>query len=116
MTWFVKQKDRLTFLHPDMSGTMVHKRILRKLGCDLVHSIRSRGINPYLEKIVSIPWRTSLPEQTLVEISINHNGKQTNDKPTSRPNKAHDRAPLKVNLIRLILFQRKQELTRYKLK
>ncbi|MBW0562877.1 hypothetical protein O181_102592 [Austropuccinia psidii MF-1] len=35
MSWFLKQKDRLTALHPDMSETMVHKRILRKCGGDL---------------------------------------------------------------------------------
>ncbi|MBW0534388.1 hypothetical protein O181_074103 [Austropuccinia psidii MF-1] len=27
MSWLLKQKDRLTSLHPDMSETMVHKRI-----------------------------------------------------------------------------------------
>ncbi|MBW0535655.1 hypothetical protein O181_075370 [Austropuccinia psidii MF-1] len=32
ISWFLKQKDRLTSLHPDMSETMVHKRILRKFG------------------------------------------------------------------------------------
>ncbi|MBW0516798.1 hypothetical protein O181_056513 [Austropuccinia psidii MF-1] len=46
MSWFLKQKDRLTSLHPDMSEAMVHKRILRKCGGDLEHAIRNRFIEP----------------------------------------------------------------------
>ncbi|MBW0572003.1 hypothetical protein O181_111718 [Austropuccinia psidii MF-1] len=47
MSWFLKQKDRLTALHPDMSEAMVHKIILQKCGGDLEHAIRSRCIEPY---------------------------------------------------------------------
>ncbi|MBW0542232.1 hypothetical protein O181_081947 [Austropuccinia psidii MF-1] len=46
MSWFFKQKDRLTSLHPDMSETMINKRILQKCGGDLEHAIRSRCIEP----------------------------------------------------------------------
>ncbi|MBW0564272.1 hypothetical protein O181_103987 [Austropuccinia psidii MF-1] len=46
MSWFLKQKDRLTALHPDMSETIVHQRILRKCRGDLEHAIRSRCIEP----------------------------------------------------------------------
>ncbi|MBW0572323.1 hypothetical protein O181_112038 [Austropuccinia psidii MF-1] len=46
MPWFLKQKDRLTALHPDMSEKLGHKRILRKCGGYLEHSIRSRCIEP----------------------------------------------------------------------
>ncbi|MBW0534569.1 hypothetical protein O181_074284 [Austropuccinia psidii MF-1] len=46
MSWFLKKKDRLTALHPDMSETMIHKWILRKGGGDLEHAIRSRCIEP----------------------------------------------------------------------
>ncbi|MBW0573585.1 hypothetical protein O181_113300, partial [Austropuccinia psidii MF-1] len=46
MYWFLKQKDRSTSLHADMSEAMIHKRILRKCGGDLEHAIRSRGIEP----------------------------------------------------------------------
>ncbi|MBW0516902.1 hypothetical protein O181_056617 [Austropuccinia psidii MF-1] len=35
MSWLLKQKYRLTALHPDMSEMMVHKRILRKCGAYL---------------------------------------------------------------------------------
>ncbi|MBW0546237.1 hypothetical protein O181_085952 [Austropuccinia psidii MF-1] len=30
LTWFFKQKDRLSALHPDMSDTMINMKILRK--------------------------------------------------------------------------------------
>ncbi|MBW0541118.1 hypothetical protein O181_080833 [Austropuccinia psidii MF-1] len=46
MSWFLKKKDRLTALHPDMPERMIHKRILRKCGGDLDHVIRSRCIEP----------------------------------------------------------------------
>ncbi|MBW0570961.1 hypothetical protein O181_110676, partial [Austropuccinia psidii MF-1] len=46
MSWFLKQKDRLTSLHPDMLETMINKRILRKCGGDLEHAIRIRCIEP----------------------------------------------------------------------
>ncbi|MBW0464480.1 hypothetical protein O181_004195 [Austropuccinia psidii MF-1] len=46
ISWFLKQKDRLTALHPAMSETMIHTMILRKCGRDLAHAIRSRCIEP----------------------------------------------------------------------
>ncbi|MBW0525778.1 hypothetical protein O181_065493 [Austropuccinia psidii MF-1] len=46
MSWFLKQNDRLTALHPDMSETMIHKMKLRKCVGDLEHAIRSRFIEP----------------------------------------------------------------------
>ncbi|MBW0505437.1 hypothetical protein O181_045152 [Austropuccinia psidii MF-1] len=63
MSWFLKQKDRLTALHADMSETMVHKRILRKCGGDLEHAIRSRFIEPcstedYINAMEDITTRT----------------------------------------------------------
>ncbi|MBW0504674.1 hypothetical protein O181_044389 [Austropuccinia psidii MF-1] len=72
MSWFLKQKDRLTTLHPDMSETMVHKRILRKFGGDLEHSIRSSFIEPrstedYISAMEDITTR-----KKVVEIGINH--------------------------------------------
>ncbi|MBW0560331.1 hypothetical protein O181_100046 [Austropuccinia psidii MF-1] len=32
LTWFFKQKDRLSALHPDMSDNMINMKILRKCG------------------------------------------------------------------------------------
>ncbi|MBW0567465.1 hypothetical protein O181_107180 [Austropuccinia psidii MF-1] len=46
MSWFLKQKDRLTAFHPDMSKTIIHKRISRKCSGDLEHAIISRCIKP----------------------------------------------------------------------
>ncbi|MBW0561898.1 hypothetical protein O181_101613 [Austropuccinia psidii MF-1] len=63
MSWFLKQKDRSTTLHPDMSETMVHKRILIKCGGDLDHAVRSRCIDPcstedYFNAMEEITTRT----------------------------------------------------------
>ncbi|MBW0571912.1 hypothetical protein O181_111627 [Austropuccinia psidii MF-1] len=46
LTWFFKQKDRLSALHPDMSDTMIYMRILRKFGGELEHAIKSRCVEP----------------------------------------------------------------------
>ncbi|MBW0553850.1 hypothetical protein O181_093565 [Austropuccinia psidii MF-1] len=67
MSWFLKQKDRSTALHPDMSETMVHKRILRKGGGDLEHATRSRCIEPcstedHINAMEEITTRTKIVE------------------------------------------------------
>ncbi|MBW0567314.1 hypothetical protein O181_107029 [Austropuccinia psidii MF-1] len=41
LTWFFKEKDRLSALHPDMSETMINMKILRKWGGELEHAIKS---------------------------------------------------------------------------
>ncbi|MBW0525567.1 hypothetical protein O181_065282 [Austropuccinia psidii MF-1] len=46
MSWFLKQKDRFTGLHPDMSETMIHAKILREFGGDLEHAVTRRCIEP----------------------------------------------------------------------
>ncbi|MBW0470708.1 hypothetical protein O181_010423 [Austropuccinia psidii MF-1] len=65
MCWFLKQKDRLTALHPDMSETMINKMILRRCGGDLDHSIRSRFTEPcytedYINAMEDITTRTKI--------------------------------------------------------
>ncbi|MBW0523489.1 hypothetical protein O181_063204 [Austropuccinia psidii MF-1] len=65
MSWFLKQKDRLTVLHPDMSETLVDKRRLKKCGGDLEHAIRSRYIEPcstedYINAMEDITARTKI--------------------------------------------------------
>ncbi|MBW0513223.1 hypothetical protein O181_052938 [Austropuccinia psidii MF-1] len=65
MSWLLKQKDRLTALHPDISETIAHKRILRKCGCYLEHSIRRRCIEPcskedYINAMEDISTRTKI--------------------------------------------------------
>ncbi|MBW0493655.1 hypothetical protein O181_033370 [Austropuccinia psidii MF-1] len=46
MSWLLKQTDRSTSFHLDMSETMIHKTILRKCDGNLKHDIRSRCIEP----------------------------------------------------------------------
>ncbi|MBW0541391.1 hypothetical protein O181_081106 [Austropuccinia psidii MF-1] len=63
MSWFIKQKDRLTAVHPDISEEMIHKRILRKCGGDLENAIRRRYIEPcsteyYINAMEDITTRT----------------------------------------------------------
>ncbi|MBW0483961.1 hypothetical protein O181_023676 [Austropuccinia psidii MF-1] len=42
LTWFLKQKDRLSALHPDMSDSMINMKILRKGGGELENAIKCR--------------------------------------------------------------------------
>ncbi|MBW0520646.1 hypothetical protein O181_060361 [Austropuccinia psidii MF-1] len=65
MSLFLKQRDRLTALHPDMSETMVHKRILQKCGGGFEHAIRSRCIElcsteDYINAMEDITTRTKI--------------------------------------------------------
>ncbi|MBW0544743.1 hypothetical protein O181_084458 [Austropuccinia psidii MF-1] len=98
MSWFLKQKNRLTSLNPDMSETMVHKRISRKCGGDLEHAIRRRCIElcsteDYINAMEDITTRT--------EIGINWYkppmDNKTSEKPIPKPNKPHEKAPLKFH-------------------
>ncbi|MBW0566119.1 hypothetical protein O181_105834 [Austropuccinia psidii MF-1] len=98
MSWFLKQKDRLTALHPDMSETMIHKRILRKCGGDLEHAIRSRCIEPfstedYINAMEDITTRTQIG-RNWSKYPIDN---KTNGKTISKPNKPQDRLPWKCH-------------------
>ncbi|MBW0475511.1 hypothetical protein O181_015226 [Austropuccinia psidii MF-1] len=50
LPWFCKQRDRLTALYPEMSGFMIHRKILRQCGGGLEHSVKSRTTEQYSEK------------------------------------------------------------------
>ncbi|MBW0534348.1 hypothetical protein O181_074063 [Austropuccinia psidii MF-1] len=98
MPWFLKQKERLTALHPDMSETMINKSILRKCGCDLEHAIRSRCIEPsstedYINAMEDITTRTKIGRNWSKSPIEN----TTNGKPITRPNKPQERLPLKCH-------------------
>ncbi|MBW0516266.1 hypothetical protein O181_055981 [Austropuccinia psidii MF-1] len=98
MSWFLKQKDRLTALHPDMSETMIHKRILRKCGGDLEHAIRRRCIEPlstkdYINAMEDITTRTKIGRNWYKPPMYN----KTNGKPILKPNKPHDKVSLKCH-------------------
>ncbi|MBW0584758.1 hypothetical protein O181_124473 [Austropuccinia psidii MF-1] len=98
MSWFLKQKDRLIALNPDMSETMIDIRILRKCGDDLEHAIRSRCIEPcstkdYINALEDITTRTKIGRNWSKSPIDN----KTNGKPISKPNKPQDRLPLKCH-------------------
>ncbi|MBW0471787.1 hypothetical protein O181_011502 [Austropuccinia psidii MF-1] len=46
LTWFLKQKDRLSALHPDISDSFINMKILRKCGGELEHVIKCRFVEP----------------------------------------------------------------------
>ncbi|MBW0558810.1 hypothetical protein O181_098525 [Austropuccinia psidii MF-1] len=65
LTWFFKQKDRLSALHPDMSDTMINMKILRRCGAELEHAIKCRCVEPcstekYIDAIEDIITRTKI--------------------------------------------------------
>ncbi|MBW0581393.1 hypothetical protein O181_121108 [Austropuccinia psidii MF-1] len=98
MSWFLKQKDRLAALHPDMSETMVHKSILRKFGGDNEHAIRRRFIEPfstedYINAIKEINTTTKIGRNWYKPPMDNN----TSGKPIPKPYKPHDKAPLKCH-------------------
>ncbi|MBW0533272.1 hypothetical protein O181_072987 [Austropuccinia psidii MF-1] len=42
LTWFLKQKDRLSAINPDMSDSMIKVKVLRRCGGELEHYIKCR--------------------------------------------------------------------------
>ncbi|MBW0529593.1 hypothetical protein O181_069308 [Austropuccinia psidii MF-1] len=98
MSWFLKQKHRLTALHPDMSETMVHKKSLRKCGGDLEHAIRRRfmehcSTEDYINAIEDITTRTKIGRNRYKPPMDS----KTSGKPIPNPIKPHDQAPLKCH-------------------
>ncbi|MBW0571131.1 hypothetical protein O181_110846 [Austropuccinia psidii MF-1] len=65
LTWFFKQKDRLSALNPDMSDTMINMKILSKCGGVLEHAIKRRYVKPcstedYINAMEDIITRTRI--------------------------------------------------------
>ncbi|MBW0469236.1 hypothetical protein O181_008951 [Austropuccinia psidii MF-1] len=46
LIWFLKQKDRLSTLNPDMSDSMINIKVLRKCGGELEHDTWWRCVEP----------------------------------------------------------------------
>ncbi|MBW0503943.1 hypothetical protein O181_043658 [Austropuccinia psidii MF-1] len=46
LPWFLKQKDRLFDLHPDMSDSIINIKILAKCGGELEHAIKCICVEP----------------------------------------------------------------------
>ncbi|MBW0509264.1 hypothetical protein O181_048979 [Austropuccinia psidii MF-1] len=65
LTWFFKQKDRLSALHPDMSEIMINMKILRRCGGELEHAIKCKCVEPcstddYINAMEDIITRTRI--------------------------------------------------------
>ncbi|MBW0563596.1 hypothetical protein O181_103311 [Austropuccinia psidii MF-1] len=65
LTWFLKQKARLSALHPDMSDTLINMKILRKCGGELEDAIKCRCVEPcstedYIDAMEDIITRTRI--------------------------------------------------------
>ncbi|MBW0507556.1 hypothetical protein O181_047271 [Austropuccinia psidii MF-1] len=65
LTWFLKQKDRLSALHPDVSDSMIDMKILRKCGGELEYAITCRCVEPcssedYINPMEDIITRTRI--------------------------------------------------------
>ncbi|MBW0462679.1 hypothetical protein O181_002394 [Austropuccinia psidii MF-1] len=65
LSWFLKKKDRLAALHPDMSDTMINMKILRKCGGELEHAIKCPCVEPcskedYINAMEDIITRTRI--------------------------------------------------------
>ncbi|MBW0559193.1 hypothetical protein O181_098908 [Austropuccinia psidii MF-1] len=63
ITKWANNSWRLSFLHPDMSDTMINMKILRKCGGELEHAIKSRCVEPrsteeYINAMEDIITRT----------------------------------------------------------
>ncbi|MBW0517778.1 hypothetical protein O181_057493 [Austropuccinia psidii MF-1] len=98
ISWFLKQKDRLTSLHPDISETIILKSILRKCGGDLEHAIRRRFIEPcstydYINAMEDITTRTKIGRNWYKPPMDN----KTSGNPIPKPNKSLEKAPLKCH-------------------
>ncbi|MBW0545816.1 hypothetical protein O181_085531 [Austropuccinia psidii MF-1] len=65
LTCFIKQKDRLSALHPHMSDSMINMKILRKCGGELEHPIKCRFLEPcsseeYINSVEDTITRTKI--------------------------------------------------------
>ncbi|MBW0543651.1 hypothetical protein O181_083366 [Austropuccinia psidii MF-1] len=65
LNWFLKQKDRLSALHPDMSDSMMNIEILRKCRGEIEHAIKCRCVKPcssdyYINAMEDIITRTRI--------------------------------------------------------
>ncbi|MBW0498244.1 hypothetical protein O181_037959 [Austropuccinia psidii MF-1] len=67
LTWFLKQKDRLSALHTDMSDSITNMKIIREFGGELENSIKCRCVEPcssenYINAMEDIITRTRIGE------------------------------------------------------
>ncbi|MBW0497848.1 hypothetical protein O181_037563 [Austropuccinia psidii MF-1] len=65
LTLFFKKKDILSALHPDMSDTVFHMKMLRKCGGEMEHAIKCKCVEPcstedYINAMEDIITRTRI--------------------------------------------------------
>ncbi|MBW0542942.1 hypothetical protein O181_082657 [Austropuccinia psidii MF-1] len=76
LTWFLKQKDKSSALHPDMSDYMINMKILRKCGGELEHAIKCRCVEPfsteyYINSMEDVISRTRIANTCTKKTKIN---------------------------------------------
>ncbi|MBW0467445.1 hypothetical protein O181_007160 [Austropuccinia psidii MF-1] len=47
LIWFLKQKDRLSASHPDISYSIINIKILRRCGAELENACKCRCVEPF---------------------------------------------------------------------
>ncbi|MBW0491055.1 hypothetical protein O181_030770 [Austropuccinia psidii MF-1] len=72
LTWFLKKKDRLSSVPPDMSDSIINIKILRKCGGKIETSIRCRCVeqNPVQQRTILMQWKISLLGQESVKAGL----------------------------------------------
>ncbi|MBW0527866.1 hypothetical protein O181_067581 [Austropuccinia psidii MF-1] len=97
LPWFLKQKDRCSALHPNMSDSRINMKILRKCGGELEHAIKCRCVEPcsaedYINAMEDIITRTRIGKTwTIVPIDSKMVSK------TSREDKRRERPVLRCH-------------------
>ncbi|MBW0559964.1 hypothetical protein O181_099679 [Austropuccinia psidii MF-1] len=97
LTWFLKQKDRLSPLHPDMSESMMDMKIVRKCGGELQNAMKCRCVEPcstkdYISAMADVITRTRIGK-TWIRVPME--SKMVSK--TSREDKRAERPVLKCN-------------------
>ncbi|MBW0559099.1 hypothetical protein O181_098814 [Austropuccinia psidii MF-1] len=97
LTWFLKQKDRLSSLHPDMSDSMINMKILRKCGGEIEHAIKCRCVEPcstedYINAMEDIVTRTRIGK-AWTRISIKFRMVSKNSREDKRPERPFLKCP-----------------------
>ncbi|MBW0467543.1 hypothetical protein O181_007258 [Austropuccinia psidii MF-1] len=67
LTWFLKKKDILSALNPDISDSIINMKILRKFGGELEHAIKCKCVElcsteDYINAMEDIIARTRIGE------------------------------------------------------
>ncbi|MBW0582814.1 hypothetical protein O181_122529 [Austropuccinia psidii MF-1] len=102
LTWFLKKKDRLSALHPDMSYYMIDMTILRKCGGELEHASIFRCVEPcsteeYINAMEDIITRTIIGKTRIGKTWVRVPMESKMVSKTSREDKRPERPVLKCH-------------------